>query len=111
MRILGNLERDVLLAIHRQGEKAYAVSIKQEIDERIGKDTNIGAIYVTTDRLEKKGYVTSRLGDPTPERGGKPKRLYRVSEPGIAALSAAYEADKRVWTNTGWTEADQDQAR
>lgn len=103
MRTLGNFERDVLLAIHRQGGKAYAVSIKQEIDERTGKDTNLGAIYATTDRLEKKGYVASRLGDPTPERGGKPKRLYHIAAPGIAALSDAHEADKRRWTNSGWT--------
>jgi PadR family transcriptional regulator, regulatory protein PadR len=102
MRTLGNFERDVLLAIHRQGDKAYAVSIKQDIDAQTGKDTNLGAIYVTTDRLEKKGYVTSRLGDPTPERGGKPKRMYRIAAPGITALNVAAEADRRRALNSGW---------
>lgn len=101
MRVLGNFERDVLLAIHRQGDKAYAVSIKQEIEERSGKDINLGAIYVTTDRLEKKGYIISRLGAPTSERGGKQKRLYRIAAPGITALTATYEADRRGWVNSG----------
>ncbi len=104
MRTLGAFERDVLLAIHRQGDRGYAVSIKQAIDAQSGKTTSLGAVYVTADRLEKKGYVASSLGDPTPERGGKPKRLYRILAEGSAALSATYEADRRGWINSGWGE-------
>jgi len=61
----------------------------------------LGAIYVTLDRLEKKGLVTSRLGDPTPQRGGRPKRMYRIEAPGVIALAAAREAGERMWAGAG----------
>ncbi|HEY7450655.1 MAG TPA: helix-turn-helix transcriptional regulator, partial [Vicinamibacterales bacterium] len=67
-----------MLALVRLNDHAYGVSVRQEIEKRTGRDVSIGAIYATLDRLEAKGYVTSRLGDPTPERGGRSKRFFRV---------------------------------
>ncbi len=94
---MGELERSVLVAIvHLQG-KGYAVSIVDETSRRMGKPVSLGAIYGTADRLEKKGFISSRLGDPTPERGGKPKRLYRIEAPGERALSEVRERDSRIW--------------
>lgn len=95
---LGGFELRVLVAIlHLQGQ-GYAITIANEVERRTGRSASLGAIYATVDRLERKGFVSSRLGDPTPERGGKPKRFYQVKAPGVMALSVAREADERMWT-------------
>jgi DNA-binding PadR family transcriptional regulator len=86
---LGDLEQLVLLAVLRLGELAYAVSVREEIQQRTGRDVSRGAVYVTLDRMERKGYLRSRLGEPTRERGGKAKRLYTVAAPGMRAIRAA----------------------
>jgi PadR family transcriptional regulator PadR len=89
---LGEFEHIVVLALLRLGDRAYGVTVRQEIELRIGRDVSIGAIYATLDRLEAKGYVKSRLGDPTPERGGRSKRFFRVSAKGIAAVNRTHRA-------------------
>jgi PadR family transcriptional regulator PadR len=94
---LGELERRVLMAIVHLRGRGYAVSINEEIKERFGKSLSLGAVYGTVDRLEKKGFVVSRLGEPTAERGGKPKRFYNITAPGQHALLEAQEADSRLW--------------
>jgi PadR family transcriptional regulator, regulatory protein PadR len=94
---LGQFEIAVLLAVHRLHGAGYAVPIEADVRVRTGRHVTPGAIYVTLDRLEKKGLVTSRLGDPTPQRGGRPKRMYRILAPGVAALSIARDAGKRMW--------------
>jgi DNA-binding PadR family transcriptional regulator len=86
---LGDLEQLVLLAVLRLGETAYAVSVREEIENRTGRAMSRGAVYVTLDRMERKGYLRSRLGEPTAERGGKAKRLYTVAAAGMKALRAA----------------------
>lgn len=86
---LGEFEQIVLLAIMRLGDAAYGVTIRNEIGSRTGRATTPGALYTTLDRLEQKGLVTSRLGDPTPERGGRAKRFYTVSSAGSAAVERA----------------------
>ena len=96
---LGDFEQHVLLVIYQLRGKGYAVSISDEIKQRSGRAVSLGAIYATVDRLEKKGLVSSTLGDPTRERGGKPKRFYQVSAPGLLALSNAREADRRFWAD------------
>jgi PadR family transcriptional regulator PadR len=96
---VGDLELRVLLVIHHLRGQGYAVSIADEIQQRSGKSVSLGAIYGTVDRLEKKGLVSSELGAPTPERGGKPKRFYKVSAPGLLALSKAREVDARMWAD------------
>jgi PadR family transcriptional regulator, regulatory protein PadR len=94
---LGDFERHVLLAIVHLRGKGYAVSIADEIKNRTGKSRSFGAIYATADRLEKKGFVSSRLGEPTPERGGKPKRFYQIAAPGQRALTAVRAIDDQMW--------------
>lgn len=89
---LGEFEHIVLLALLRLGDKAYGVTVRHEIESRIDRDVSIGAIYATLDRLQSKGYVTSFLGDPTPERGGRSKRFFRVSPKGVAAVHRTHRA-------------------
>jgi DNA-binding PadR family transcriptional regulator len=92
MSYLGEFEHIVMLALVRLNDHAYGVSVRQEIEKRTGRDVSIGAIYATLDRLEAKGYVTSRLGDPTPERGGRSKRFFRVTARGVTAVNRTHEA-------------------
>ncbi len=86
---LGEFEQLVLLAILRLGDDAYGVAIRDEIRCRTGRSTAPGALYTTLERLERKGLVSSRLGEPTPERGGRAKRYYAVSAAGEAAVERA----------------------
>jgi DNA-binding PadR family transcriptional regulator len=94
--LLGELEQLVLLAATHLGGDAYAVSIRDQIEARTGINLGRSSVYVTLDRLDRKGYVTSRFGDPTPERGGKAKRCFRVTAAGERALAAAETAVARM---------------
>ena len=89
---LGRLEEIVLLALVCLGGDAYGVPIRREIAERTGRDVSFGAVYTTLDRLEGKGYVKSRVGEPTPERGGRAKRYFRIEAAGSRALNEARQA-------------------
>ena len=93
---LGEFEQIVLLAILRLGEEAYGVSIRAEIAACTGRETAPGALYTTLDRLEDKGLVQSRLGDPTPERGGRAKRYFTVTKAGAQAVASAQRAYQRL---------------
>lgn len=93
---LGEFEQIVLLAIMRLGDQAYGVAIRDEIRQRTGRNTAPGALYTTLDRLEQKGLVTSRLGEPTPERGGRAKRYYAVSAAGAEAVERAQRCYQRL---------------
>src|SRR5713226_7309354 len=84
---LGEFEHIILLALLRLEDRAYGVTARQEIQFRIKREVSIGAVYATLDRLETKGYVKSFHGDPTPERGGRSKRFFRVTGKGLAAVS------------------------
>jgi DNA-binding PadR family transcriptional regulator len=88
---LGRFEELVLLAVVRLRENAYGVTIRREIAERTGRDVSFGAVYTTLERLQRKGHVSSRLGDSTPERGGRAKRYFRIEAPGITALNKTQE--------------------
>jgi DNA-binding PadR family transcriptional regulator len=90
--LLGELEQLVLLAVLRQGESGYAVSIRDEIAERTGIGLGRGSVYVTLDRLDRKGYVRSKLGEPSPERGGKARRCFAATPTGRRALATAERA-------------------
>lgn len=94
---LGQFEQMVLLAIMRLGEDAYGLPIRRELEEQTGKPVARGALYTTLDRLEKKGYLTSRMGDPSPERGGRAKRFFQVTSPGVRALDEARNALMSLW--------------
>ena len=83
---LGEFEHIVLLALLRRADQAYGVTVRREIQERTNRDVSLGAVYATLERLQTKGYVTSFQGDPTPERGGRSKRFFRVTPKGAEAL-------------------------
>jgi PadR family transcriptional regulator, regulatory protein PadR len=90
--VLGELEQLVLLAVLRVGPEAYAVSIAATLEEQAGREVMIATVHKTLARLEEKGLVASRMGDPTPQRGGRRKRHYAVTPAGRRELSAALEA-------------------
>lgn len=89
---LGEFEHIVLLAVLRLDEQAYGVTIRREIESRTKREVSIGAIYATLDRLEAKGYIRSRVGDPTPERGGRSKRFFRITAQGVSAINRTHRA-------------------
>ena len=89
---LGEFEHLVVLALLRLDENAYGVTVRQEIELRAEREVSIGAVYATLDRLETKGYVKSRHGEPTPERGGRSKRFFRVTAAGVAAVNRTHRA-------------------
>ncbi|HKW64114.1 MAG TPA: PadR family transcriptional regulator [Candidatus Acidoferrum sp.] len=89
---LGEFEHIVLLAVLRLTDQAYGVTVRREIQSRTKREVSIGAIYATLDRLEAKGYVQSREGDPTPERGGRSKRFFRVTAQGVSAVNRTHRA-------------------
>lgn len=89
---LGDFEQLVLLAVLRLGPEAYGVSVIREIGERTGREVAVGAMYTTLERLTRKGLVESRVGDPTPARGGRRKKHYAVTAEGRRALGEAYRA-------------------
>ncbi len=83
---LGEFELLVLLAVVRLRDGAYGVPILENIRDRTGRDVSRGSVYVTLDRLVRKGHLTSFLAEATPERGGRPKRYYELTPAGTAAL-------------------------
>jgi len=99
---LGEFELMVLLACIRLGEdEAYAVSIVDEVRERTGREIHRAAVYVTLQRLEKKGLISTHLGDPLPERGGKARRHVRAERAGRDAVRASRDALQRMWGGLG----------
>ena len=96
-RHLGEFEHLVLLAITRRGNDISAVDAAGELAGRIGREPARGTMYVTLERLEQKGYLSSVMGDPTPERGGKARRLYTVTPSGLEALKRAGQALQAMW--------------
>ncbi len=93
---LGSLEQLVLLAVIRLSPDAYAVSVRDEIRRRTSRSISRGAVYVTLDRLKRKGYLRSELGTPTQERGGKAKRLFMLEGEGLAALRESFGELRRM---------------
>ena len=94
--LLGSLEQIVLIALMRLGSNAYGMTVRREIAERTGRDLSIGAVYATLERLEAKGYVSSALGEPTAERGGRAKRHFRIEASGQRALRATQDAMRKM---------------
>lgn len=86
---LGEFEQIVLLAILRLDDTAYGATIRTEIASCTRREPTSGALYTTLDRLEEKGLVRSQMGDPTPERGGRAKRFFTVTKPGLSAVRNA----------------------
>jgi DNA-binding PadR family transcriptional regulator len=98
--LLGEVEQLVLLAVLRLGGEGYAVPIRDLISAEAGIEISRGTIYVTLERLERKGYVTSWFSDPQAVRGGKARRLFRLKPAGLQAVRAAKRAVDRLSAGT-----------
>ena len=94
--MLGEFEQLVLLAILRAGADAYGVPIRQAIADRSGRDVSLAAVYKTLTRLEEKGLVTTHVGEPTPERGGRRKRYYTLTAAGQRAVRQSVDVLRRM---------------
>jgi len=86
-----------MLTVMRLGEGAYGVPISREIEQQTGRDVAFGAVYATLERLQKKGFVCSNLGDATPERGGRAKRYFRVTATGLRTVRETKQSLIRLW--------------
>jgi DNA-binding PadR family transcriptional regulator len=98
---LGEFEILVLLAVVRNGQDAYGVTIREELERQTSRRATLGAIYKTLGRLERKGYVSVRIGAPTAERGGRRKKLYRLEPLGARALKQSFTAFRRLARDLG----------
>jgi PadR family transcriptional regulator, regulatory protein PadR len=94
---LGEFEQMVLLAILQLTGDVYGVPIVEEIERRTGRSVARAAVYVTLRRLESKGLISSWMGEPTAERGGKARRLVKIEPEGLAALRESREAMEQMW--------------
>jgi PadR family transcriptional regulator PadR len=95
-KLLGSFEELVLLAIMKLGDEAYGSPIRRALEEALGSEVSVGALYTTLERLEEKGFVSSRQGDATKQRGGRPKCYYRVEGTGLAALTRTKGARSKM---------------
>ena len=94
---MGEFEQLVLLALLRLNNDAYGMEVREEIEKRTGREISYGAVYTTLDRLERRGYVAHRLGDATPERGGRAKKYFQALPEGRDALRATRQALTVMW--------------
>src|SRR4051812_23732133 len=94
---LGEFEQMVLLAIVHLREDAYGIPILEEIERRTGRSVARAAVYITLRRLEEKGFVSTWMSDPTPERGGKARRYVKLEAQGAKALREARNVAERMW--------------
>jgi|ERR1700684_3044794 PadR family transcriptional regulator, regulatory protein PadR len=94
---LGNFELMVILAVMRLRDSAYGVPILREIEETTGRDVALGSVYAALERLEAKGLVTSKLGDPTPERGGRAKKFFQATGKGLRQVRETQQSLTKLW--------------
>src|SRR5499425_2644839 len=102
--MLGEFEYLLITAAAGLGEEAYGAAIREEIESATGQRCSIGALYTTIDRLESKGLLKTWMGDATPQRGGRSKRMVRVTSKGVAAAKEFYDAVMRVSRGVSWAE-------
>ena len=96
-KFLGEFEQVLLLSVLKLGNDAYGTSIRELLANTIGRDITIGALYTTLERLEKKGMVSSKMGEATAERGGRAKKYFEVSAKGQHALRRSKQALTTLW--------------
>ena len=94
---LGEFEHAVLAAVAHLEADAYGVTVRREIESRTRRMVAVGALYTALDRLERKGYVTSNMSDPTPQRGGRSKRHFHLTSTGRGALRQSREFLEQMW--------------
>lgn len=97
MKLLTRAEELILLSVWKLKENAYCVPIRAQISEITGENWSLGSIYMPLDRLVKKGYLRSRLSDSTPERGGRHKRIYQLTDEGLKALMRVKQIQTSMW--------------
>lgn len=100
MKLAGHLsdfELIVMLVLLRLGDEAYGVPIARDIEEQTRREVKLGSVYATLDRLEEKGYVVSALGEPTQERGGRAKRYFHVTKPGMREVRETRRMLTKLW--------------
>lgn len=97
--LLTDFELMLLLATLRAGDDAYGVEIAREIERTGGRSVLLGAVYVALDRLEQNGLMSSKIGDPTPKRGGRAKRFFRVTPRGLRAVKETQQALVALWSD------------
>jgi PadR family transcriptional regulator PadR len=95
--VLGNFELMIMLALIRLAEDAYGVPISKTLEENMGREVPLGSVYAALERLEEKGFVSSRIGEPTPERGGRAKRYFRVTAKGLREVRVARGTLIKLW--------------
>ena len=104
--MLGEFEYLLITAAVNLGENAYGAAIREEIQTTTGRKCSIGALYTTIDRLETKGLVKTWMSDATPQRGGRSKRMVRVTAKGVHAAKDFYTAVRRVSQGVSWAVND-----
>jgi DNA-binding PadR family transcriptional regulator len=97
MDLLTRAEELILLAVWRLREDAYCIPIHEQVSIVTGERLSLGSIYMPLDRLVKKGYLDSYLSDATPERGGRHKRIYKLTREGLKALQKIRSVQDRMW--------------
>jgi PadR family transcriptional regulator, regulatory protein PadR len=97
MKLLSRIEEILLVAVWRLTDNAYGVSIRDEMSRLTGRDWTLGAVYVPLDKLTRKGLLSKETSDPTPERGGRSKCLYRLSTKGRDSLKEIREVSRAIW--------------
>ena len=100
--MLGEFEYLLIAAAVRLGDDAYGAAIREEIDATTGRKCSLGALYTTLDRLETKGLLQTWMGESTPQRGGRAKRMVRVMPEGQKAAKEFYDAVTRVSRGLSW---------
>ncbi len=95
---LGEFEQMVILAILRLGDDAYGMTVRRELEQTAGRNVTFGTVYGTLERLEAKGFVSSRHADPEPVRGGRARRYFQVEPEGELALARARDMMGRMWS-------------
>ena len=100
--MLGEFEYSLLSSAARLGEEAYGAAIRQDLEAITGRQCSLGALYTTLDRLEQKGLLRTWRGEPSPERGGRAKKMVRLTAKGTREAQAFYEAVVRVSVGVAW---------
>jgi DNA-binding PadR family transcriptional regulator len=106
--MLGEFEYLIITAAARLGDEAYGAAIREEIETATGRACSIGALYTTVDRLETKGFLKTWMGEATPQRGGRAKRMVRVTPQGVHAAKDFYDAVIRVSRGVSWVAGHQE---
>jgi PadR family transcriptional regulator PadR len=100
--MLGEFEYALITAAAGLGDNAYGAAIREEIEAATGRKCSIGALYTTIDRLETKGLLKTWMGETTPQRGGRAKRMVRVTPKGVQAAKSFYDAVTRISRRASW---------